>query len=61
VVPDVVGMPEVRATSVLQQAGFTVIIVNAPEPNGQARGTVFKQSPPAGSTEAQGTSITIYV
>jgi beta-lactam-binding protein with PASTA domain len=53
-------MQEAQATSVLQQAGFSVKIVSAPEPNGQPRGTVFKQSPPGGTVAARGSVITIY-
>jgi beta-lactam-binding protein with PASTA domain len=60
-VPNVVGMQEVEATSVLQQAGFyNVKVINAPEPSGQPKGTVFSQSPSGGSFVAAATVITIY-
>jgi hypothetical protein len=59
-VPDVVGLQEMRAQTLLQLAGFNVVVVSAPEPSGQPRGTVFKQSPPGGTITPQGSVITIY-
>jgi hypothetical protein len=58
--PNVVGMQEMQAQTLLQQAGFNVVVVYAPEPNGQPRGTVFNQSPAAGTVVARGSQITIY-
>jgi beta-lactam-binding protein with PASTA domain len=54
-------MGESQAASVLQRAGFNVVIFpNAPEPSGQPRGTVFKQSPLAGTLLTRGSTIRIY-
>jgi hypothetical protein len=60
-VPNVVGMQEAQAQSVLQLAGFNVLVFpNAPEPSGRPKGTVFKQSPAAGTLLARGSTVTIY-
>jgi serine/threonine-protein kinase len=59
-VPDVVGKTQEQATEILKDAGFEV----DPLPDSastEPKGTVTKQSPPAGSTQNAGTTITILV
>jgi eukaryotic-like serine/threonine-protein kinase len=59
-VPDVVGKTQEQATQLLKDAGFEVDPLpdtSSTEP----KGTVTKQSPPAGSTQNAGTTITILV
>jgi serine/threonine-protein kinase len=59
-IPDVVGMPEDRARSALKDAGFEVDAV----PDGESeepKGTVTRQSPPAGTAQPSGTTVTIFV
>jgi len=59
-VPNVVGKTEAQATKILQDAGFKVDSV--PDSASTApKGTVTKQSPPAGQTQNQGSTITILV
>jgi beta-lactam-binding protein with PASTA domain len=59
-VPDVVGRTETRATKMITEAGFKVSVVQDPTTVATA-GTVLKQSPQAGETVNQGTTITIVV
>jgi len=61
--PNVVGMTETQAVATAQAAGFTVNVVVTQPPNAQAvePGTVFAQTPSAGSTARTGSGITLYV
>jgi hypothetical protein len=60
-VPNVVGMQQTQAQTVLQLAGFNVLVFpNAPEPSGRPRGTIFKQSPAPGTVVPRGSQIAIY-
>ena len=62
-VPNVTGMSAAAATAILQAAGFTVTVVVAHAPAGQtvAPGTVYEQTPAAGTMAAHGTQITLFV
>lgn len=62
-VPNVVGITVTKATAVAQQAGFSVTIVTTAAPASQpvAPGTVFAQTPPAGSSARPGSGVILYV
>src|SRR4051794_7983172 len=59
-VPNVVGQDKADARATLTDAGFKVKVVEQ-ESAGQPEGTVLRQSPPSGSKEDKGSSVTIYV
>jgi eukaryotic-like serine/threonine-protein kinase len=59
-VPSVVGMQERQARQAIEDAGFTVNVVYDDETRAE-RGIVLSQSPEAGSTQPEGTTITITV
>ena len=59
-VPDVVGKSEQQATEILKDAGFEVDSV-PDTASTEPKGTVTRQSPPAGTTQNAGTTITILV
>jgi beta-lactam-binding protein with PASTA domain/predicted Ser/Thr protein kinase len=59
-IPSVVGMQEDQARRTLRNAGFDVnVVYDSQTP--QQKGTVLKQSPTAGSTAKQGSTVTITV
>jgi len=58
-VPSVTGLPLDSAVSRLQDDGFKADIVS--QPNTAAQGTVFHQSPGAGSEEDQGSNVQLLV
>ena len=58
-VPDVVGTTSSEATATLREAGFDANLVSVP--SGRPAGTVVAQSPAAGSTETEGTSVRLNV
>ena len=58
-VPDVVGTTSSEATATLREAGFDVNLVSVP--SDRPAGTVVAQSPAAGSTETEGTTVRINV
>jgi penicillin-binding protein 1A len=58
-VPNVVGMKQADATAALEQLGFVVAVVTAPDPLN--KGIVIMQSPTANSRVPQGTTVTITV
>ncbi len=60
-VPDVVGVPGASAVTLLQNDGFKVNQVLAAGPAGTASGSVWQQTPAANSTEAAGSTVTIYI
>ncbi|WP_205325861.1 Stk1 family PASTA domain-containing Ser/Thr kinase [Glycomyces sp. YM15] len=57
-VPDVFGMTVERATTTLNEAGFEVAVEYGVQA-GTSTGVVFKQDPGQGSTESDGTTVTI--
>ncbi|MDA1362556.1 Stk1 family PASTA domain-containing Ser/Thr kinase [Glycomyces luteolus] len=57
-VPDVFGMTVERATTTLNDAGFEVAVEYGVQA-GTSTGVVFKQDPGQGSTESDGTTVTI--
>jgi beta-lactam-binding protein with PASTA domain/tRNA A-37 threonylcarbamoyl transferase component Bud32 len=59
-VPNVIGMTEADAVKALEGAGFTVSS-QLDTTSTEKKGTVTNQSPPAGSTQLQGTVIKIFV
>lgn len=59
-VPDVLGLSEIAARTILIQAGFLPRIVDAIDPN-SASDTVLAQAPEPGITKIVGTSVTITV
>lgn len=59
-VPNLVGLTQIQATTVLTQAGFLVQEVDASDPN-QAIDTVLAQAPDAGTTQNIGSTVTITV
>jgi beta-lactam-binding protein with PASTA domain len=63
VVPSLVGQALASATVIARQAGFTVNVVQAKSALAQhvPQGTVFAQSPSAGSTAPREALLTIYV
>jgi serine/threonine-protein kinase len=60
-VPSVTNDPQNTAVQVLQNAGFTPKVVSAQGPPGSTPGNVFQQTPNAGATAAQGSTVTIFV
>jgi eukaryotic-like serine/threonine-protein kinase len=60
-VPSVVGDSQQTANQILTTAGFAVNVQQGSGPAQYANGTVFSQQPAANSTEAKGTTITIFV
>jgi eukaryotic-like serine/threonine-protein kinase len=60
-VPSVIGDSQQTANQILTQAGFTVSVQQGSGPAQYANGTVFSQQPGANSTEAKGSTVTIYV
>ncbi|HEU5392980.1 MAG TPA: Stk1 family PASTA domain-containing Ser/Thr kinase [Streptosporangiaceae bacterium] len=60
-VPNVVGLSQASAEASLQSSGFKVAVETVPGPDGTAPGTVWKQTPIANTTEAQGSTVTILV
>ena len=58
-VPDVVGTTSSQATQTLREAGFEANLVSVP--SDRPPGTVVAQSPAAGSTETEGTSVRLNV
>jgi serine/threonine-protein kinase len=59
-VPSVVGLSEDDATERLEAAGFEVDTVVDARTEGE-RGTVLEQSPAAGTSQPQGTTVVITV
>jgi hypothetical protein len=60
-VPNVVGMTVLKATAVAQQDGFSVTITTAaPESRAIPPGTVFAQTPSAGSSARPGSGMILY-
>jgi len=59
-VPDVVGLTEKDAVKLIEEAGFTADVVPSDDTT-EEKGTVFRQSPEAGQTPPEGTTITILV
>ncbi|MCW2808584.1 MAG: protein kinase [Marmoricola sp.] len=60
-VPNVVGMTLNKAVTTLEAAGFTVGPTQDDDTSTEPKGTVTEQNPPAGSTQLQGTTITLSV
>ena len=60
-VPDVVGLDETTATGELETAGFAVRVVDEPTLEPGEDGVVLTQSPPAGTTRREGSTVTITV
>jgi serine/threonine-protein kinase len=60
-VPDVVGLAEATAKQKLQQAGFTVTVVDQDTSDPTEDGNVVDQTPPGGERRKRGAEITIYV
>ncbi|MFL6062879.1 MAG: Stk1 family PASTA domain-containing Ser/Thr kinase [Marmoricola sp.] len=60
-VPNVVGMTLDQAVNALEKAGFTVGPTQDDTTSTEPKGTVTAQNPPAGSTQLQGTKITLSV
>ena len=60
-VPDTVGQEEQAAISTLEGAGFEVRVLDRTVSTGADDGIVLRQSPPAGSRAARGSTVTITV
>ncbi len=62
-VPSVIGMPRASAVAVAEQAGFNVSVTVAAPPTGQSvpPGTVFAQSPAAGSVARPRSGMILYI
>jgi penicillin-binding protein 1A len=60
-VPDVVGMAQREAVDELHKHGLEAKVVQEPPPKNGPKGRVWKQSPPAGTVVAQGTTVTITI
>jgi membrane peptidoglycan carboxypeptidase len=62
-VPNVIGLTQGAATSRLEGLGFDVVVETASrqESKGKPKGTVVRQSPSAGATAPQGSSVVIYI
>ena len=60
-VPDVVGLSEAAATRDLEAAGFVVQVVDEPTVEPAEDGTVLAQSPSAGASRREGSTVTITV
>ena len=59
-VPDVVGLLQPRAEQILQDAGFSVDVVETTDTT-EPRGTVLRQSPQGGQSATAGATVTIVV
>ena len=59
--PDVVGLDETTAVGELETAGFAVRVVDEPTLEPGEDGVVLTQSPPAGTTRPDGSTVTITV
>jgi serine/threonine-protein kinase len=59
-VPQLIGVSEIEAKTLLTQAGFLVKTVEAYDAN-QPVGTVLAQAPSAGETKIIGSSVTITI
>ncbi|MCW2791205.1 MAG: protein kinase [Nocardioides sp.] len=59
-VPDVVGMQQADAERAIRDAGFVPDVVPSPNTT-EPKGTVIQQSPTAGQTPSQGSTVTIVV
>jgi serine/threonine-protein kinase len=60
-VPDVIGKKELRAETILTNAGFKVGTPRTDPTSSQPQGTVISQSPPANTQAKPGTTVTITV
>jgi beta-lactam-binding protein with PASTA domain/tRNA A-37 threonylcarbamoyl transferase component Bud32 len=60
-VPNVVGLPMASAVTLLQNDGFKVNQVMAAGPAGTTPGNIWQQTPGANSTQAAGSTVTIYI
>jgi eukaryotic-like serine/threonine-protein kinase len=60
-VPSVIGLPGASAVTLLQNQGFKVNQVTAAGPNGTMPGDVWHQSPSGNTTQAGGSTVTIYI
>jgi serine/threonine-protein kinase len=60
-VPDVVGQDQQTATTTLQQAGFTVQVIQVPVSDPSQNGIVTDEQPAGGTPAPVGSPITIYV
>jgi serine/threonine-protein kinase len=60
-VPDTVGQEETAAISTLEGAGFSARVVERTVPDAADDGIVLRQSPPAGSRAARGSTVSITV
>jgi beta-lactam-binding protein with PASTA domain len=61
VVPDVVGKDKQTATTTLQNAGFTVQVLEVPTSTASQSGKVLDEQPAGGTHAPDGSSVTIYV
>jgi serine/threonine-protein kinase len=60
-VPDVVGLDQATATQKLENAGFTVAVLDQDTSDPTEDGVVLDQNPPAGERRRPGAEITIFV
>jgi beta-lactam-binding protein with PASTA domain len=60
-VPDVVGLDEATARQKLENAGFTVAVLDQDTSDPTEDGVVLDQNPPAGDRRKPGAEITIFV
>jgi len=60
-VPDVVGKKQSDATSILQAAGFNVVVQNGTDPDITKKDTVIAQDPVAGNKYPPNTTVTITI
>jgi eukaryotic-like serine/threonine-protein kinase len=60
-VPSVIGLPGASAVTLLQNQGFKVNQVTAAGPNGTTPGDVWHQNPSGNTTQAGGSTVTIYI
>jgi serine/threonine-protein kinase len=60
-VPNVVGLTQAQAQSVLTSSGFQVAVQNAPVADRTQDGKVQAENPPGGSQANQGSTVTIIV
>jgi beta-lactam-binding protein with PASTA domain/tetratricopeptide (TPR) repeat protein len=61
VVPNVVGMSQTEATTAIESAGLKVRKIQTRSENNKPKNTVIKQSPNAGKTVKQGSSVDLVV
>ncbi|CAB4581629.1 unannotated protein [freshwater metagenome] len=59
-VPELMGLSEIQARTILIQAGFLVNVIYASDP-AQEAGTVLAQAPAVGSTQNIGSSVTVTI